>query len=124
MDSDLTFKCFGNIEDEAAEKIYRDNKKMMDKIWKRIQKQVRKNPLKRYYKISMNDYTFKQMKLIKRLFVDYLRFGFSKYPPLTDENLYITTGGGNYTVSVSATSTNIAVTKVPVTEFYLTWFND
>jgi len=122
MDSDLTFKCFGNIEDEAAEKIYRDNKKMMDKIWKRIQKQVRKNPLKRYYKISMDDYTFKQMKLIKRLFVDYLRFGFSKYPPLTDENLYNITNG-NYTVSVSANGTFTA-TKVPVTEFYLTWFND
>lgn len=123
MNNDLILKCVGNIEDEAAEKIYRDNKKMMDKIWKRIQKQIKKKPLKRYYRISMNDYTFKEMKLIKRLFVDYLRFGFSKYPP-TDENLY--NSNGCYTVSVSASTITTASSPIrtPITEFYLTWFND
>ena len=124
-EENLMFKCVGDMEDIAAKMIYEKNKKTIHKVWKRIEEQIKNEPLKKYYKISIDKYSPKKMRAIKCFFCDYLRFGFSKSLPddvMIDTIRYYVSS--NASISLSATTTSSSQPNlVPISKFYITWFN-
>ena len=114
------FGCF-DVEQKAIDKIKKKHKKLLIKVYKKILKQIKKNPMQNYFEINNEDYSFKEMRLIKRYFCDWEAFGFSKTIPEDDlvEVSYGYTTNCNTAVSIS--STGVSTVK-PVTKFYITWF--
>lgn len=125
-EENLMYKCIGDIEDIAAKVIYEKNKKIIEKVWKRIKKQAKNEPLKNYYKISIEEYSPKEMRVIKRFFCDYFRFGFSKTLPddIMVDTIRYYVNYSNSSISLSSTTTSSSKPElVPISEFYITWFN-
>ena len=114
--------CF-DVEEKAIDKIGKKHKKLLIKVYKKILKQIKKNPIQNYFEISNEDYSFKEMKIIKRYFCDLVAFGFSRTIPKDDlvEVSYGYTTINNTSVSISSTETP---TIKPITKFYITWFNE
>ena len=68
------FGCF-DVEQKAIDKIKKKHKKLLIKVYKKILKQIKKNPMQNYFEINNEDYSFKEMRLIKRYFCDWEAFG-------------------------------------------------
>ena len=122
---DLDKFGYFDVEQKAIDKIKKKHKKLLIKVYKKILKQIKKDPMQNYLEINNEDYSFKEMKIIKRYFCDWEAFGFSKTIPGDDlvEVLsygYVTTSTCNTAVStISSTETP---TIKPITKFYITWF--
>jgi len=94
------------------------NKKLILKVYKKILKQIEKDPMKNWFEININDYSPKEMRVIKRCFCDWFGFGFSKTMPRDD----LVEVSYKYDTVVSISSSEISSTVKPVTKFYITWF--
>ena len=118
---DLDKFNYFDIEQKAIDKIRKKHKKLLIKVYKKILKQIDKNPIQNYLEINNEDYSFKEMKIIKRYFCDWEAFGFSKTVPKDDlvEVSYGYTTNCNTSISISSTETS---TIKPITKFYITWF--
>ena len=118
---DLDKFGYFDVEQKAIDKIKKKHKKLFIKVYKKILKQIKKNPMQNYLEINNEDYSFKEMKIIKRYFCDWEEFGFSKTIPEDDlvEVSYVYTTTCNTSVSISSTGTP---TVKPITKFYITWF--
>ena len=94
------------------------NEKLISKVYKRMLKQIEKDPMQNWFEININDYSLKEMKIIKRYFCDWSGFGFSKTMPRDDliEVSY------KYDTVVSISSSETSYTEKPITKFYITWF--
>ena len=105
------------------------NKKLVLKVYKKMLKQIEKEPMKNWFEININDYSPKQMNIIKRYFCDWSGFGFSKVIPRNEmfkEKIsmnYCTTVTTSQTI-VNADSYYSTESKVPIERFYITWFNE
>lgn len=124
-EENLMFKCVGDIEDIAIKAIYEKNKEIIDKIWKQIKKQAKNEPLKNYYKISIEKYSPREMRVIKRFFCDYFRFGFSKTLPddIMVDTIRYYVDCSSTSISLKSTTTSSQPSSTPISEFYITWFN-
>ena len=106
------------------------NKKLISKVYKKILKQVEKEPMKNWFEININDYSPKEMRIIKRYFCDWCGFGFSKVIPC--DEMFKEKISMNYCSTVTirdpkvvdADSYYTTESKVPIEKFYITWFNE
>ena len=118
---DLDKFSYFDVELKAIDKIRKKHKKLLIKVYKKILKQIKKNPMQNYLEINNEDYSFKEMKIIKRYFCDWEAFGFSKTTP-KDDLVEVSYGcATNYNTAISISSTGAPTVK-PITKFYITWF--
>lgn len=93
------------------------NTKLILKVYKNILRQIKDNPLQNWYEININDYSLKEMRIIKRYFCDWQGFGFKTSKPGDEMTQY-----NNISMSVSSSNTVVNITNIE--KFYITWFNE
>ena len=103
------------------------NEKLISKVYKKMLKQIEKEPMKNWFEININDYSPKEMRLIKRYFCDWCGFGFSESIP--QDKMFKQKISISYTSSVmegiiDSTSYTTKLEKTPIEKFYITWFNE
>lgn len=98
------------------------NTKLILKIYKKILKQIKKNPLQNWYEINVNNYSLKEMRIIKRYFCDWEGFGFKTSIPKDEMIQYNNISMSTSTVAISSSNNIINVTNIE--KFYITWFNE
>ena len=99
------------------------NEKLISKVYKKILRQIEKEPMKNWFEININDYSPKEMRIIKRFFCDWCGFGFSKYIPC--DKMYIENVSIGTSVIESIVSGNYNVkSNIPIEKFYITWFDE
>lgn len=124
------------VEELVKEEIYYRKHKLINKIVKRIAKQIQKNPLQNWYLVDINNYSLKEMKYIKTFFKNQgFKITFEKpidemytydYSRAIDSasigKLTITTPEFNSaTIAVGSTTTTNDVKMIPRTKFYIVW---
>ena len=106
------------VEEKSINRLMdKKNTKLILKIYKNILKQIKDNPLQNWYEININNYSLKEMKIIKRYFCDWQGFGFKTSKPGDEMIQY-----NNISMSVSSSNTVVNVTNIE--KFYITWFNE
>ena len=102
------------------------NEKLISKVYKKMLKQIEKEPMKNWFEININDYSPKEMRLIKRYFCDWCGFGFSESILL--DKMFKQKMSISYTSSITNVIDNTSYTtkleKTPIEKFYITWFNE
>jgi len=125
MEQEITFF---DIEELSMKHLMTEkNEKLFSKVYKKIIKQVEKKPMQNWFEININDYSPKEMRLIKRYFCDWCGFGFSESPP--QDKMFKQKISISYTSSVmegviDSTSYTTKLEKTPIEKFYITWFNE
>ena len=130
-----SYSDFPNYEAEelVKEEIYYRKHKLINKIIKRIAKQIQKNPLQNWYLVDINNYSLKEMKYIKTFF-EKQGFKITFEEPKNDMYVYgyptLTTIGndmsiGAATITTAGTTINASITNnikvTPRTKFYIVW---
>jgi len=136
LNNDIITNCFCfELEEKAIEYLMANekNQKLILKVYKKILKQVEKNPMQTWFEININDYSPKEMRLIKRYFCDWCGFGFSESIP--HDKMFKQKMSISYTSSITGVIDNTSYTttstsyttkseKTPIEKFYITWFNE
>jgi len=103
------------------------NTKLILKIYKNILKQIKDNPLQNWYEININNYTLKEMRVIKRYFCDWQGFGFKTSKPedeMVQRNIVSVSRSMSVSSSISDPSSNTIANVTNIEKFYITWFNE
>lgn len=112
-----------SIEKMSIDKLMtKQNKKLISKIYKKILKQIDNKPIQNWFEINSNDYSLKEMKIIKRYFCDYLGFDFKINKPgdgMIQRNVSM-----SVSYSISESSSNATANVTNIEKFYITWFNE
>lgn len=106
---------------------------MINSVYNKIKRQVKKNPFKTYIKISHKKYSENEMKAIKLFFCDYNDFYFSLqkidnplYNFICPTELSIS-ANSTYTIATTATVKNYNLSKpkkIIVDKFYIYWMKE
>lgn len=103
----------------AKEEIYYRKHKLIDKVIKRIAKQIQKNPLQNWYLVDINEYSLKEMKYIK-VFFEGQDFKIEFEEP--KDNMY-TYDYSAISAGVIGNTITLTCSKNPHTKFYIVWEN-
>ena len=97
--------------DLTEEEIYYRKHKLINKVIKRIAKQIQKKPLQNWYLIDINDYSLKEMRYIKTFFENQdFKITFTE----PKDNMY--ESNNCYTISMA-----VSVSSNLHTKFYICW---
>lgn len=100
------------------------NKKLISKVYKKMLKQIEKDPMQNWFEININNYSLKEMRIIKRYFCDCRGFGFSKNIPddkMIEKTYVCANGSVTYSTLGEA---NYKTMSSPIDKFYITWFDE
>lgn len=101
------------LEYYSSEIIYSQYSSIINKIFKKIKKQIKKNPLQNYYEININNYSPKEMRII-RVFFEQVGYRINFTKPVNDMNISC--------ISRDSTITgNLTSDVMPRSKFYIIW---